>query len=204
MGRRTTKGMFAARKTEATPPSDLQASLVQDRLESKSFCYQSPFPFCAPYCTNIKRWPSLRRSQKRALLKARWSLRWMWRNNCSPLMQRQTQCPLQVSHDDESNHHIIPSSVFHCLLSSFCHLSVFFLRPYLTVVFLLSSFCLLSSLLGHPSSVFLLSSFYVPSVFCLPLVLLLPSFLPFIFTSDSSALDEMSSHRNNISYGAKQ
>ena len=44
--RRTTKGMFAARKTEATPPSDLQASLVQDRLESKSFCYQSPFPFC--------------------------------------------------------------------------------------------------------------------------------------------------------------
>ena len=43
---RTTKGMFAARKTEATPPSDLQASLVQDRLESKSFCYQSPFPFC--------------------------------------------------------------------------------------------------------------------------------------------------------------
>ena len=52
--RRTTKGMFAARKTEATPPSDLQASLVQDRLESKSFCYQSPFPFCAPYCTNKK------------------------------------------------------------------------------------------------------------------------------------------------------
>ena len=128
--RRTTKGMFAARKTEATPPSDLQASLVQDRLESKSFCYQSPFPFCAPYCTNIKRWPSLRRSQKRALLKAQSSLRWMWRNNCSPLMQRQTQCPLQVSHDDESNHHIIPSSVFHCLLSSFCHLSVFSLCPF--------------------------------------------------------------------------
>ena len=77
--RRTTKGMFAARKTEATPPSDLQASLVQDRLVSNTwiFCYQSPFPFCAPYCTNIKRWPSLRRSQKRALLKARSSLRWM-------------------------------------------------------------------------------------------------------------------------------
>ena len=55
MRRRRTKGMFAARKTEATPPSDLQASLVQDRLESKSFCYQSPLPFCAPYCTNIKK-----------------------------------------------------------------------------------------------------------------------------------------------------
>ena len=47
--RRRTKETFAARKTEATPPSDLQASRVQDRLETDMNIFHSPS------CSNDKK-----------------------------------------------------------------------------------------------------------------------------------------------------